>query len=439
MPAASDPLAMQGAGRGRAPSVQAAAAQDPAVQRYAWRGRRSDGSAASGVIDGQSHASVVRELRRDGIAVIAVELAALDAQAPDEIRAGDRALSAKFRNDDVLAMCSQLSVMMRTGVTLTEALDTFRDQAPRPEVAKVVQRIRDDVSGGEDFSAALAKWPRIFPPIVIALMRAAEATGLMEEMLGRVAKDLAKQRRFTRQVKGAMAYPLVMLLVAIAALGVIMGFVLPKFKPLFAQQGDRLPAITKVLMAVAQSLQTDGLWWLIGAGLLVTGIFLWARSATGRRMLDHARLRAPIIKVMFRQLYVVRFANTMATLLAAGVTVLEAARILRTVTGNSLYDQLWADLEQRVERGQDISGAFLASPDVPRPVSAMIVAGERSGRLPEVLRGAADFAEEELDSAIKTVTGLIEPIMIVGMGVIVGGVAASILLPIFNLSRTFAH
>ncbi len=407
------------------------------MRRYSWKGRRSDGIPASGFSDAASHAAVVRELRRDGITVVSVELAALDAHVEGEVRPGDRMLSSKFKGDDVLAMCSQLSVMMRTGVTLTEALDTFCEQAPRPEVAKVVRRIRDDVSGGEDFSAALAKWPRIFPPIVVALMRAAEATGMMEEMLGRVAKDLAKQRRFTRQVKGAMAYPMVMLLVAFAALGVIMGFVLPKFKPLFSQQGDRLPMITKWLMAIAQSLQTHGVWWLVGAAALVTGLVLWAKSAPGRRMLDRARLRAPIIKVMFRQLYVVRFANTMATLLAAGVTVLEAARILRTVTGNSMYDILWSDLEQRVERGQDIAGVFLASPDVPRPVSAMIVAGERSGRLPEVLQGAADFAEEELDSAIKTVTGLIEPIMIVGMGVVVGGVAAAILLPIFNLSKTF--
>jgi len=164
-------------------SVPGDDAQSP-MRRYAWKGRRSDGIPATGFTDGTSHASVVRELRRDGITVVSVELAALDAQADGEVRAGDRALSSKFRSEDVLAMCSQLSVMMRTGVTLTEALDTFCEQAPRPEVAKVVRRIRDDVSGGEDFSSALAKWPRIFPPIVVALMRAAEATGMMEEMLG---------------------------------------------------------------------------------------------------------------------------------------------------------------------------------------------------------------------------------------------------------------
>ncbi len=407
--------------------------------RFEWRARRSDGTADRGIMESPSHAGVVRELHRQGMAVISISLAALDAKPVTRADPKDRSLSRRFTRDEVLSLCTQLSVMMKTGVSLVEGLDTYASQTASKEAAAVVRRIRDDVCEGEDLSVAMAKWPRVFPTVMIALLQAAEATGMMDQMLSRIAKDLAKQRKFTRQVKGAMAYPGIMLFVAFIAVTVIMTFVLPKFKPLFSAQGDNLPTITRALMAIADSLHGHWLMWIVSLVSLVSVAVVWARSAVGRRTLDWLRLNTPIVKKMFQQLYTVRFAGTMGTLLAAGVSLLDVIRILRTVTGNSLYSQLWDEVEERVNRGQDMSSAFLKSPLVPRPVSAMINAGERSGRLSETLDHAAQFSEEELDSAIKTATSLIEPIMILGMGVVVGGIAAAMLLPIFGLSKSLHH
>lgn len=412
-----------------------AAADALVIPRFEWRARRSDGTSERGIMESDSHSGVVRELHRQGLAIISISLTDADAKPQERAKHGDRALSRRFSRDEVLSLCTQLSVMMKTGVSLIEGLETYAQQTQRKEAAAVVMRIRDDVCEGEDLSVAMGKWPRVFPPVMIALLQAAEATGMMDQMLGRIAKDLAKQRKFTRQVKGAMAYPGIMLLVALAAVTVIMTFVLPKFKPLFNAQGDRLPAITRVLMSIADSLQSHYLIWIMSACAAVAVSVVWAKSKQGAAKLDWLRLNTPVIKTMFMQLYVVRFAGTMGTLLAAGVSLLEVIRILRTVTGNSLYTHLWDELEERVNRGQDMSAAFLKSPLVPRPVSAMINAGERSGRLSETLDHAAAFSEEELDSAIKTATSLIEPIMIVGMGVVVGGLAAAMLLPIFGLSK----
>lgn len=416
-----------------------AVADNQLIPRFEWRARRSDGTADRGIMESANHVGVVRELHRQGMAVISIVLADIDAKPVARADPKDRSLSRRFTRDEVLSLCTQLSVMMKTGVSLVEGLDTYASQTASKEAAAVVRRIRDDVCEGEDLSVAMAKWPRVFPMVMIALLQAAEATGMMDQMLSRIAKDLAKQRKFTRQVKGAMAYPGIMLLVAIIAVTVIMTFVLPKFKPLFAAQGDKLPVITRWLMTIADSLHNHWMIWIVSLVSIISVSIVWGQSNVGRRSLDWLRLNTPIVKTMFQQLYTVRFAGTMGTLLAAGVSLLDVIRILRTVTGNSLYAQLWDEVEERVNCGQDMSTAFLKSPLVPRPVSAMINAGERSGRLSETLDHAAQFSEEELDSAIKTATSLIEPIMILGMGVVVGGIAAAMLLPIFGLSKSLQH
>ncbi|MSR44664.1 MAG: type II secretion system F family protein [Phycisphaerales bacterium] len=412
-----------------------AVAEQSLIPRFEWRARRADGAPQRGIMEASNHAGVVRELHRQGLAVISIALAELDAKPVARATPGDRSLSSRFSKDEVLSLCTQLSVMMKTGVSLVEGLETYAAQTESKEAAAVINRIKEDVCEGEDLSAAMAKWPRIFPTVMIALLQAAEATGMLDQMLARISKDLAKQRKFTRQVKGAMAYPGIMLFVAFAAVAIIMTFVLPKFRPLFSAQGDRLPLITRALMAIADNLHTHWMLWIIALAAIIISSVLWARSTPGKYALDWLRLNTPIVRKMFLQLYTVRFAGTMGTLLAAGVSLLEVIRILRTITGNTLYKQLWDDLEARVSRGQDMSTAFLESPFVPRPVAAMINAGERSGRLSETLDHAAQFAEEELDAAIKTATSLIEPIMILGMGVVVGGIAAAMLLPIFGLSK----
>ncbi|MSR28684.1 MAG: type II secretion system F family protein [Phycisphaerales bacterium] len=413
-----------------------AVAELPLTKRFEWRARRSDGSQHRGIMESETYAGVVRELRHQGLSAVSVALTDLDAKPLERATPGDRGLSARFKRDEVLSLCTQLSVMMKTGVSLVEGLETYAAQTQCKEAAAVIRRIKDDVCEGEDLSVVMAKWPRIFPPVMISLLKAAEATGMMDQMLGRIARDLAKQRKFTRQVKGAMAYPGIMLFVAFVAVTVIMTFVLPKFRPLFLAQGDKLPLITQGLMALADSIHTHWILWISSLATVVVGSVMWARSESGRHSLDWLRLNTPIVKNMFKQLYVVRFAGTMGTLLAAGVSLLEVVKILRSVTGNSLYAGLWDELEERVNRGQDMSTAFLKSDFVPRPVSAMINAGERSGRLCETLDHAAAFAEDELDTAIKTATSLIEPIMILGMGVVVGGIAAAMLLPIFGLSKS---
>jgi type IV pilus assembly protein PilC len=389
------------------------------------------------VVEAGTHAEAVRELRRQGLAILEVELGDATASVGEAVDGVNRRarLARALGRDDTVAFCSQVAVMLRTGVPLKEALETFADQASRPQVAEVVRLIRDDVCEGEDFSAALARWPRSFPPLVVSLIRAAEASGMLDEMMTRVAKDLAKQRKTSRQVKGAMTYPAIMLAVAVLAVAVIMVSVMPRFAPLFRMQGDALPLPTRALLGLSDFIRTGWVFWVPGLVAAGFGAWAWLRSAQGRRVVDRGTLHWPVVGPLFRNLHVARFAGTMATLMAAGVPLLDVVRILRDVTGNVCYDALWRVLEERVSHGQELAPTFREHAFIPRNVSAIIAAGEKSGRLPEVLESAAQVAEEDLEVSLKSATSMVEPILIVGMGLIVGGIASAMLLPIFNMSK----
>jgi type IV pilus assembly protein PilC len=408
------------------------------LRKFTYRARRPDGGEiVRGVIEAADHQGAVRELRRQGMAILNVELGDMGSESGEELdpQSLRKKLSRSMTRDDVVGFCQQMSIMLRTGVPLAESLDVFAEQASKKEVGQFITLIKTDVCEGEDFSSVLSKYPRTFPPLLVSLMKAAEASGKLDEMLARVAKELAKQRKTTKQIKGAMMYPGIMLAVAIIAVGVIMVFVLPKFDPLFRAQGDRLPTPTKVLVWLSNFLKTGYFIYVPTILAIVAGIWAYARTESGRLMMDTIKMRAPILGNMFRTLYVVRFSTTMATLLGAGVSLLDVMRITKEVTGNSHYDKMWDLLCERVSHGQDLAPTFREFPFVPRNVVAMIASGEKSGRLPEVLEAAAHAAEEDLEIAVKSTTSMIEPIMIVGMGVVVGGIAAAMLMPIFNMSK----
>ena len=407
------------------------------LHKWNYKARKSGGEMSRGVLEALTHADAVRELRRQGLAILEVQLGDAGASVGETISIKSRKnrLENAFRKDDTVSFCAQIAVMLRTGVTLKESLDTFAEQASRPIVGELARAIRDDVCEGEDFSAALAKWPKIFPSLMISLVRAAEASGMLDEMMARVAKDLAKQRKTSRQVKGAMAYPAIMLIVAVLAVTIILTTVMPRFAPLFAMQGDKLPLPTKMLLALSDFIRFDWMYWLPGFAVLGFGVWYWMKSAMGRQVIDKAKLTFPVIGPMFRHLYVSRFTSTMATLLSAGVPLLDVVRILKDVTNNLCYSAMWKLVEERVSHGGELAPTFREFQFVPRNVAAIIAAGEKSGRLPEVLESAAQVAEEDLDVSIKSATSMVEPILIVVIGVVVGGIASAMLMPIFNMSN----
>jgi type IV pilus assembly protein PilC len=407
-----------------------------AQSTFAFRARDSRGAIINGTMSATSAEEVSSRLRQDGKFLLSVNdnpLRAAEQLDAEQIRRNEAAKCVK--REDVIAFCQQLSVMLETGVPLTEALDAFCRQTSRKEFREVLTVISDDICGGEPLSLAMSRWPRVFPSMVISLMKASEVSGTMSQMLGRIGDYLGKERRTAKQIKGALGYPVFMMVAGVVMTIFLMIFVLPRFAKIYAQNAATLPLPTRVLLGLSEFITQQYMYYL--PALLVAGIalFMWIKKPSGKRVCDWLRLNMPLLRGMYRQLYMTRAARTMSTLLSAGVNLLDIISICRGITNNAYYDDLWSNMEDGVRSGKQISDAVLASPYITPNVGSMIASGERSGRLAEVMGRIAQFTEEELDNTVKQVTAYIEPIMIMCMGVIVGGVAMALLLPIFSMGK----
>lgn len=410
-----------------------------ALSTYAFRARDSKGEIVTGQMSASSAAEVGARLRAEGKYVLSVDDRALRATAEldtDQIRRNEAA--KRIKREDVIAFCQQLSVMLETGVPLAESLDAFCVQVKRREFRQVLEVIRDDIHSGEPFSRTMAKWPRVFPGMMVSLMKASEASGTMALMLGRVGEYLAKERRTLKQIKGALAYPLFMMFSGVAITVFLVAFVLPRFAKIYAQRSASLPTPTKILLAISEFVTQEYLIYGPTLFVVVVSLLVWIKRPSGRRTLDWIKLHTPILRVMFGQLYLTRAARTMATLLSAGVNLLDIIDLCRGVTRNVYYDALWSRMEQGVRDGKQMSEAVFESKIIPPNVASMIASGERSGRLAQVMERIAGFSEEELDAAVKQVTAYIEPCMIIFMGLMVGGVAMALLLPIFSMGKVLS-
>ncbi|MHC4306002.1 MAG: type II secretion system F family protein [Planctomycetota bacterium] len=411
----------------------------PAQSTYAYKARNAAGEVMAGTVVATSAEEVSARLRAEGQFVFEIDESPMRVFADlDERQIRRNEAAKRVRREDVIAFCQQLSVMLETGVPLSEALDAFRRQTARPEFRQVLEVLADDIDSGEPLSAAMEKWPRVYPGMMISLMKASEASGTMATMLGRVGDYLGKDRRTIKQIKGALGYPLFMMASGVAITIFLMSFVLPRFARIYEQREASLPAPTKFLLSISEFLTTQYLWYGPVTVFLLIALVIWVKRPLGRRMLDWIRLHLPGIRTMYTHLYVTRVTRTMATLLSAGVNVLDVIDICRGVTGNVYYNDLWNSMERGVREGRQISDAVFKSSLVPPNVASMIAAGERSGQLSEVMEKISEFSQEELDGSVSRVTTYIEPIMIVFMGVVIGGVATALLLPIFNMGRVMS-
>lgn len=406
---------------------------------YAYKARDATGAVVAGNVIAGSPDEVSSRLRAEGKYVLSIDdnpLRAAQEFDRDQIHRTEAA--KRVRREYVIAFCQQLSVMVDTGVPLTEALDAFCKQMPQKEFKQVLMSIRDDINSGEPLSVAMARWPRVFPIMMISLMQASEASGTMALMLGRVGDYLADERRTARQIRGALTYPLFMVGCGLVMTAFLMAFVLPRFATIYEQRAATLPVPTKVLLGISDFLVTQAIWYGPAIGVLALGGYVFSKRSAGRCVFDWLRLHTPILGSMFRQLYITRAARTMATLVGSGVNLLDVIGICRGVTNNVHYDKMWTAMEDGIRNGKQLSDAFIESSYIPPSVASMISAGERSGKLSEVLERIAVFTEEELDASVKQVASYIEPAMIVFMGVIIGSVATALLLPIFSMGRVIA-
>jgi type IV pilus assembly protein PilC len=335
---------------------------------------------------------------------------------------------------EVLDFTVQLAVMVRAGINLRLALDGIAEQTKNTKFRRIIQTVRADVESGKSFSEAIAKHPRLFNPLYVNMVKASEMSGSFAKMLDRIASFMQQQLETRKMVVGASIYPGIIAMMAIGVTVFLLTFVLPRFAGVFAGKEEILPGPTKVLLGLSAWMVSN---WQLLIGVAVAsiiGFLLMLRTNPGQLFFDRLKLAVPLFRGMFRALYVSRSLQTMGELLNAGVPVLDAVGVTADISGNRLYCDLWRRVQSSVREGRKLNDELQKSNLLPGSVVQMVAAGEESGRLGEVLEEVADFYQRVLRDAIKTITSMIEPVLIVIMGGMVGFIAMAIILPIFKMS-----
>ena len=395
--------------------------------------RNPSGDLSSGVLQASNLMDATEKLRNQGGYVVSLRPAATGAAGVyDRLRS----VSVEFGPGlkDVMHFTSELAVMIKAGINIRTAIDGVAEQTENPKFRKIIQQIKADVESGQPFSDALARHPKIFSPLYINMVRASELSGSFGKMLERIANYLSQQIETRSMVRGAMIYPAIIAFMAIATTIFLLTFVLPKFTVMFQGKEDLLPKPTVALLAISDFVRFY--WYVLVGGVVGLGVafYYWIHTPGGRVTWDRTKLRIPIMKRMFRAMYITRGLQTMGELLTAGVPVLETIKITANVSGNTLYQRMWEAVRADVKQGEKICTRLFTQPLLPKSVVQMIAAGEESGELGPVLRDISEYYARELRSTIKAVTAMIEPLMIVLMGVIVGFIAMSMILPVFKMS-----
>ncbi|MEZ6164556.1 MAG: type II secretion system F family protein [Phycisphaerales bacterium] len=405
------------------------------MPNYRFQVRAQDGKVQSGTIAADSATAAAAILRNQGVHVIAVDQDKRKAEGSSMLDALSALNNKKPTQKQVLDFTTQLSVMIRAGINLRAALDGIADQTEHRAFKKVINDLKADVESGKQFSEALARHPKLFGPLYINMVRASEMSGSFSQMLDRISGYIAQQIETKKMVVGASIYPAIIGLMAVTVTIFLLTFVLPKFYTIFEGKEDVLPWATNFLMMLSQTLMKQ--WPFILGGIAVVGgaFFAFAKTDVGAFWIDKMKLTIPIVKSMFRSLYITRSLQTMGQLINAGVPMLDTLTITGEISGNKIFEGLWRKVHGSVKQGRKIAEPLQGNSILPKAVVQMIAAGEESGKLGEVLDEISVFYAKQLKDHIKAVTGMIEPIMIIIMGSIVGFIAMAIILPIFKMSQ----
>jgi type IV pilus assembly protein PilC len=406
------------------------------MQQFAFVARDASGAMAQGTVAAASAADAARMLRSEGKYPVRVAPAVAKAAAAAGSVPGIH-FRERFRSEDIIYFTSQLMVMVETGVSLADALRSCRGPKLSPAFARSLDKVIEDVEGGSRFSVAMASHPRVFSPLLVSLVRASEASGAMAAMLLRANEYLVAQRDLAKKIRGAVTYPIAMLLFACGVTVFLMTFVLPKFAAIYAGKETALPKATRILLSLSEQIRSA--WpYALGVLLMAAGTLAWHfRTSRGRRHLDWIKLHVPLIGRMFHRAYLARGLRTLGTMINSGVTMLEAVELTRAACGNTLYEELWSGVHDEIQHGKQISDVLDGHPYVPPSIVQMIRAGERSGKLGPVLERVSTYCESELAVAVKSATAMLEPIIITVLGGVIGGLVIAMLLPIFTISRAF--
>src|SRR5690348_7784194 len=392
---------------------------------FTYTARALNGDLRTATIDAPSRDEVVAQLRRQRLNVVKIDEAA---QAANKKKSG-----GKISMRDVVIFTRQFSTMINAGLPLVQALDILAKQSENKALKDVTRAVVFDVESGHTVADALRKHPKAFTDLYVNMVAAGEAGGILDTILMRLATFMEKNDALVRKVKGAMIYPGVILSVAGIAIVVLLIFVIPTFEKMFASVGLALPLPTRVVIGMSQFLQHY--WWalIVGVVVAIQAYKKYYATPDGKLVIDRLMLKAPVLGDVLRKSSVSRFTRTLGTLIGSGVSILDGLEITAKTSGNRVIQDAIMESRASIAGGETISAPLQKSAVFPPMVISMIAVGEQTGGLDEMLSKIADFYDEEVDAAVSGLLSLMEPVMIVFLGVVVGGMVVSMYLPIFDM------
>ncbi len=338
---------------------------------------------------------------------------------------------------DMVFLSRQLATMVGAGLPLVKALEVLNKQTANTYLKGVVQDIAEEVRGGNRFSSTLAKYPKLFDNFFINMVRAGETAGKLDEVLNYLADEQEKNFDLMSKMKGAMIYPAFVVAMVGGVMVLMMVFVIPQLTTILEEAGVELPITTRILIGTSKFFKKYLIFIILAIIGLVVGFKFFTKTKSGRFIWDRTILKAPVFGKLFQNLYLVRFTRSLSTLIVGGIPLTSALKIVSDVVGNAVYKKLVLRTIKDVEEGRSISSALLESKQVPKMLSHLLAVGERTGKIDEVLSKMADFYSREVENILSRLVTLLEPIIIIFLGVVVGGMVASIILPMYRLASAF--
>lgn len=400
------------------------------MSHYRYTAKDKSGQALSGVLEGKSEAEIAETLHKKDLIIVSIQ--------ETKKRPAKAKSSAKIKLDELVVFSRQLATMIDAGIPLVQALGILSEQIENKGLKDVVVAIRQDIEAGMSFCDALAKHPGAFSEFFINMTRAGEASGMLDQVLDRLATYLEKTAALTRKVKSSLVYPAVVISMAIIITAVLLLKVVPTFKGIFDMLGGQLPLPTRVLIGVSDILRH----YFVFAVIFFIGLsFLFKKyisTEKGRYQFDAQKLKFPVLGPLFRKVAIAKFSRTFSTLVKSGVAVLNALEIVAKTSGNKIVEEAVLNCRTAVRNGESIARPLAKSGVFPPIVCRMIGVGEQTGQLEKMLSKIADFYDEQVDAAVAGLTSMIEPLVIAFLGVIIGGIVISLFLPVFKITELIA-
>lgn len=399
------------------------------METYKYIAKDKTGNTATGMLESNSEAEVAEILHNKELIVISID------QVKKGLLKKGAGRSGRVKTDDLVIFSRQLATMIDAGIPLVHTLRILAEQIEVKSLQAIVNQVRQDIEAGMSFCDALTKHPKIFSELFINMVRAGESSGMLDEVLDRLASYLEKSASLARKIKSSLVYPAVVVTMAILITAVLLLKVVPTFKGIFEMLGGRLPVPTQILIFISDMFRK---YFLYTLGLTTLTVYLFKRyisTEKGRYKFDFYLLKAPVLGPLFRKVAIAKFSHTFATLVRSGVSILNTLDIVSKTSGNKVIEEAVQGCSKSVRDGEPISKPLSKSGVFPPMVCRMITVGEQTGQLEKMLSKIAEFYDEQVDAATAALTSMIEPLVIAFLGVVIGGIVIALFLPVFKISE----